>query len=55
MWQSRTSPTRGFEGQWSIVCQGHVPYSVDGESMGTVDVWGRSAPTHRLFRFTLQG
>jgi hypothetical protein len=33
-------------GQWSIVCQGHEPYSVDGESMRTVDMCGGGVPRH---------
>jgi hypothetical protein len=31
---------------WSIVRQGHEPYSVDGESMETVDVCGDGVPRH---------
>jgi hypothetical protein len=45
----------GSRGQWGIVRQGGEPLSVARESMGTVDVWGRSALTRRVFRFTLQG
>jgi hypothetical protein len=36
----------GSRGQWSIVCQGDEPLSVDGESMGTVDVCGDGVPRH---------
>jgi hypothetical protein len=35
-------------GQWSIVCQGHEPYSVTRESMGTIDVCGDGVPLHVL-------
>jgi hypothetical protein len=31
---------------WSIVRQGREPCSVDGESMGTVDVCGDGVPRH---------
>jgi hypothetical protein len=33
-------------GQRGIVRQGNEPYSVDGESMGTVDVCGDGVPCH---------
>jgi hypothetical protein len=33
-------------GHWSIVCQGSGPCSVDGESMGTIDVCGDRVPLH---------
>jgi hypothetical protein len=36
----------GSRGQWGIVRQGGEPWSVDGESMGTVDVCGDGVPRH---------
>jgi hypothetical protein len=36
----------GSCGQWSIVCQGREPCSVDGESMGTVVVCVDGVPLH---------
>jgi hypothetical protein len=40
----------------TLYANGSGPCSVDGESMETTDVCGgRSAPTCRVFMFTMQG
>jgi hypothetical protein len=45
-WVQVRSLHDGSQGQWGIVRQGSGPLSVDGESMGTVDVCGDGVHRH---------
>jgi hypothetical protein len=45
-WVQVRSLHDGSQGQWGIVRQGGEPLSVDGESIGTVDVCGDGVPRH---------